>query len=192
MVPSRAPLRATRVAELALWGVGVLGAATAAVAGTVRSAPVAAPAVADVLRPLAEAYRDRGDDVLAAATVLADSDPFRVTHRPASVAFDAPVPAAGPPGGFVPAPPITVPRSRLALLGIVGGGGRWAAVLAGVAGHDGGALVRAGDTLGALRVRRVTADSLVVQEALVGRDTVWRLTLGNALPGAAGGGGLRP
>ena len=186
----RARLHPTRIAERVLWGTAVVGAAAAGIAS---SAPTASPpgvAGPDRVGSAPDGSRDRPDAVVAAARVLADQDPFRVTHRPALVAFGTPVPvpgSGGSPPGILPAPPFAA-RPHLTLFGIVGGGGRWEAVLAGVAGREGATLVRTGDTLGGVRVGRVTADTVVVQ----GRDTVWHLTLETVPPGTAGGVGARP
>jgi hypothetical protein len=90
-------------------------------------------------------------------------DPFRPSHRPASVAFDPdpplPTPVAPPP-----------PKPALSLTGIVWGRDP-GAVLEGVPGAEGARLVRAGEEFAGFRVRRITAQKVTV----TGMDTTWVL-----------------
>lgn len=99
-----------------------------------------------------------------AADTVIRRDPFRIARRPAAIAFGAePAPSA-------PEPPRTE-RPRLRLAGIIGGP-PWEAILEGAPGRPAGVLVRRGDVVGDLRIRRITRDTVVVQSA----DTTWRLT----------------
>jgi hypothetical protein len=113
-----------------------------------------------------EEHRVPADSVRAAAARIAQHDPFRVDHRPATVPYrpgqDCSAQQAPPP----PKPP----KPRLALSGIIGGP-PWSAILDSVPGRVGSVLVRKGDTLGGLRVRSVGRDTVIVQ----GADTVWKL-----------------
>lgn len=111
-------------------------------------------------------FRLPSDSVRAAAVRVAEHDPFRLEHRPASVPY-----RAEQAGGMQEAPPPPrPPRPHLSLSGIVGGP-PWSAILDSVPGRDGGVLVRKGDTLGGLKVRSVGRDTVIVQ----GADTVWKL-----------------
>jgi hypothetical protein len=113
-----------------------------------------------------EVRRVPGDSVRAAATRVAEHDPFRIDHHPATVPY-----RPDQAGGAEQAPPPTKPpKPHLALSGIIGGP-PWSAILDSVPGRDGSVLVRKGDTLGALKVRSVGRDTVIVQ----GTDTVWRL-----------------
>jgi len=93
-------------------------------------------------------------------------DPFRIARRPAPVAYDL-VRAAQPPA---PVPP----KPALVLTGIVWDrGGNPSAVLDGVPGAGGPRVVRSGERIGALLIRRIERDRVVV----VGLDTTWTLTV---------------
>jgi len=93
-------------------------------------------------------------------------DPFRVTRRPAILAYD-PLRVGQP-------PPPPVPKPMLALDGIVWDGGvNPTALVEGFAGIDGARVVRRGDVVGDLRVKDIRRDRVVI----VGRDTVWTLTV---------------
>lgn len=100
-----------------------------------------------------------------AADNVVQRDPFRLARKPAALAF-----------GTDPASSVPMPsrpeRPRLRLAGIIGGP-PWEAILEGAPGRPAGVLVRRGDVVGELRIRRITRDTVVVQ----GADTTWRLTL---------------
>lgn len=111
------------------------------------------------------------DSILDEAVALTvDNDPFRLSNRPADVPF------AGR-GSTVTSAPGTLqalpPRPSLSVSAIVGGP-PWSAVLAGIPGRTGGAVVSAGDRIEGLRIIAVSRDSVVIQAA----DTTWRLALG--------------
>jgi hypothetical protein len=92
--------------------------------------------------------------------------PFRASRSPAAVAYD-------PDRGLVEAEEAPqIPKPRLALAGIV-----WepepAAVIEGLPGTDGGTVVRRGEMVGDLRVKRIERDRVVI----TGRDTTWNLSV---------------
>lgn len=143
--------------EIALWVATATFGVGAGIAGRMTSAsPVdaarGAPIVADPRAPDA-------DSLAASARALADGDPFRLDHRPTAVAYRPELEGVTPP----PRPPKPV----LVVEGVVGR----SALLDGVPGRPVTALVHAGDTLGGLRVRRITPDTVIVSDA----DTTWRL-----------------
>jgi len=92
-------------------------------------------------------------------------DPFRPSRRPASVAYD-PVTLAQ---ALAPQPPKPV----LLLDGIAWTAGGAQAVLEGLPGVEGQRVVRVGDVIAGLRVRRIMMDAVVV----TGMDTTWTLTV---------------
>lgn len=103
-------------------------------------------------------------DTLVGAFVA--RDPFRIGRRPASVAYN-PVRDAQP---VAPAPP----KPALALTGVVWDArGDPSAVLEGLPGIAGPRVVREGDRLGSLEVRRIGRDRVLV----VGMDTTWTLVV---------------
>lgn len=95
-----------------------------------------------------------------------ERDPFRVARRPAAVAYD-PSPAAAA-AAAVPAPPKPV----LVLTGIVWGKAP-EAVVEGLPGVEGPRVLRVGDQVAGLGVRRIEPGRVTV----VGMDTVWVLTV---------------
>ena len=113
-----------------------------------------------VVRPPMVAHPDSLDD--AAATIVAN-DPFRLSNKPTSVRFLA---AAS---GVVPSVEV---RPRFALRAIIGGP-PWSAIVEGIPGQEGGIVVSAGLAVGAVRIGRITRDTVVVQAP----DTTWKLTL---------------
>jgi hypothetical protein len=149
--------------ELACWTFAVLAAAAATLAwrGAVPSVRAEPAALAT---PAAYPTPGRADSLLRLADRIASGDPFRLERRPSNVAYR-------PELEGVPQPP-PVPRPPLRLTGIMGGP-PWQGVLEGVPGREGAAVVRAGDTLGVLRVRLVNRDTVIVQ----GMDTTWKLTV---------------
>lgn len=90
--------------------------------------------------------------------------PFRMARGPAAVPYDperGAVEAAAP-----PAPP----KPALSLSGIVWGA-EPSAVVEGLPGSDGPRVLRGGDTVGALKVRRIAQQQVVI----TGMDTTWTL-----------------
>jgi hypothetical protein len=108
----------------------------------------------------------RPESIDAAARAVAETDPFRLTRKPASVAYRPELEGVALP----PKPP----KPQLVLGGIVGS----AALLDGVPGQTMTAILHVGDTVGGLRIRRIGRDTVVV----TGADTTWRLTLRQAWP----------
>jgi hypothetical protein len=155
--------------EATLWGAAAAAALLAALGwrGAVTSASAARPASEQ--RPLALPRYAAPDSLRAAAGAVVAHDPFRLERRPASVAYGPETENAA----NAPPPPPRPPRPALAVGGIVGGPGHWAALLEGVPGRDGGVLVRRGDRLGDLLVRAVGRDTVVVSAP----DTTWRLAV---------------
>jgi hypothetical protein len=161
----------TRIAEPALW---IATALIALVAGLnvhrVRlELAVPAPVVWTLPRDVG---RPDSDSLLAIADRVAASDPFRLDRRPADVPVGTPAPATTPPGSEPDAA-----RPNLALSGLVGGP-PWVALLEGVPGHEGSVLLRAGDTLGGIKVRAVSATTATIS----GFDTTWKLTVKRPWP----------
>ena len=108
---------------------------------------------------------DVGRDTLAPGSLtrgIVAHDPFRPERRPASVAF-----LVADPGSTAPPAP---PRPVLVLTGIVWGPVPQA-VLEGIPGTEGPRVVRSGDVLGELRIRRITTEVVTV----TGMDTTWVL-----------------
>lgn len=91
--------------------------------------------------------------------------PFRADGRPSGVVYD-PARSDAPVADYAP------PKPVLALSGLVGGNVPLA-VIEGIPGHDGPALLGVGDTLAGLSVRRIREGQVTV----TGMDTIWVLTL---------------
>jgi nucleoid-associated protein YgaU len=157
----------TRGIEIALWVLAAIGAGAAVVGWR---AATAIPA-RDVQPAVPVAHRDPAADsqgLQKAAAQIAATDPFRLDRHPASVPYRAGVEYVAPP----PAPPKPV----LVLKGTVGQARGWAAMIDGIPGRDVTALVRAGDTLSGLKIKRVDRDTVIV----LGMDTTWKLTVRRA------------
>ncbi|HEX5387135.1 MAG TPA: hypothetical protein VFW66_10570 [Gemmatimonadales bacterium] len=105
------------------------------------------------------------DSLLRAAAAKA---PFRASRTPASVPYD---PARASQPAAPAAPPM--PKPALTLSGLVWGGRTPAAVIEGIPGTDGSRVLRAGETVNGIRVRRIRRDGVV----LSGLDTTWTLTV---------------
>jgi len=156
----------SRATEFGLWAVALLslGVTGAIWWRTFRSRTAAGAAVWPAPSP---APRPSADSLAILTSRIVDGDVFRLDRKPAAapyrVARDSAV-ASAP----APAPP---PKPVLSLVGIVGGP-PWAALVDGIPAHDGTMLVHASDTVGALRVTRVTSRSVTI----TGLDTVWHLT----------------
>jgi hypothetical protein len=159
--------RSKRSLGAALWGAAVLLAGVAA--GRWREASAAsAEASVNLIPPATVAAPKIGKDSLARiARFTADHNPFRLNHQPG---------ASGPSTNEAASVGIAkpaAPKPALVLKGMVGAAPAWQAVLEGVPGRQGSVVVAQGDTIGGLRVRRVSRDTVVVQ----GADTNWKLTL---------------
>jgi hypothetical protein len=146
-----------------MWGLPVSGAAEAIVAMTVSltgMAPARAPSPAGVsqvsVRYPAESLGRR----------TIERDPFRTARSPADLAYD---PLRSAPAVAVVAAP---PKPALVLTGIVWGTSA-EAVLEGLPGVNGARVLRAGDIVSGLVVKRIEHERVTV----VGMDTVWVLTV---------------
>jgi len=90
-------------------------------------------------------------------------DVFRSARRPSPIVYDLQRAAA----------PVEInqpPKPAMALVGIVAGP-EPTAVIEGFPGIEGGRVVRAGDVVSGLRVKRIDGDRVVI----VGMDTTWVL-----------------
>lgn len=161
----------TRIAEPALWCATALLALVAGVRIHEASFELAASAPV-AWAPLPEVRRPDADSLLMASDRVATADPFRLDRRPADVPFGTPAAASTP-----PTPGANPARPNLALSGLVGGP-PWVAILDGVPGHEGSVLLRAGDTLGGIKVRAVSGTSATIS----GFDTTWKLTVKHPWP----------
>jgi hypothetical protein len=151
--------------EITLWALALAAGAMAGI-GWRRAAP---PSTSDASVVPAEPPAPRtfgAESLTTAARRVVVRDPFRLDRRPAAVAYRPELE-----GVPLPPPPPRAPRPALAVGGILGRPGSWAALLAGVPGREGSVLVRPGDVLGELVVRSVGPDTVVVR----GADTTWRL-----------------
>jgi hypothetical protein len=100
-------------------------------------------------------------DSLVQAVV--DHDPFRLTRSPAAIAYSSVQVEAA----YVePAPP----KPQLVLTGIVWGD-EPSAIVEGLPGIEGARLLRPGEPIGGIRIRRITRQDVT----LVGMDTSWVL-----------------
>jgi hypothetical protein len=146
------------------WGVGAwvlfgAGALAFSVGMPVAKGSVSRPD--RPLPPLTASYRPYAVDSLAHLTVARDV--FRSARRSASVAYDAQ-------RAVTPVDVAQVLKPTLALVGIVGGG-EATAVIEGIPGIEGSRVVRVGDVVSGLRVKRIEGDRVVI----VGMDTTWVL-----------------
>jgi len=149
-------------------GLRVFLLAAALVGGLAVVRLAAWPLVRVALPPTADGAVP-GQVASAAPRLVAESlapivsrDPFRVTRRPAAVAYDPlrlPEQLAPPP-----------PKPVLTVVGLMGGA-EPAAVMEGLPGVDGSRVVRVGDVVGGLRITRIGSDQVVI----VGMDTTWVL-----------------
>jgi hypothetical protein len=133
--------------------------------------PLAAEHAALVTMPAGggtEALPDRSvTDSLLMATVA--RAPFRATRRPPSRAYD-PEALAAASAPLATAPP----KPTLVLTGLILGP-EPAAIIEGIPGREGSAVIREGAQEGGIRVRRIRAGDVV----LVGLDTSWTLKVRN-------------
>lgn len=155
-----------RRSELIAWA-GALASVTAT-AADIQHAP-AGPSAHAVALPAAPALPSfiAPESLTSAVRRIAQHDPFRIDHRPASVSYRPELETTAPASPVSPPP-----RPVLVLAGTVGGP-PWAALVEGIPGREGAVLVRAGDVLGTITVRTVKRDTVTIQA----QDTVWRLSL---------------
>ena len=106
----------------------------------------------------------------AAAETTVANDPFRLSNSPPDV--DASMRSnAGKPS------PARAPHPTLVLKAITGGP-PWQAIVAGIPGQPGDALVAPGGAYGTLTVQSITRDAVVVRAP----DTTWTLSLKRSAP----------
>lgn len=107
----------------------------------------------------------------AAAETTVDNDPFRLSNSPPDI--DATARSNGP----RPAAPPRPSHPTLMLKAITGGP-PWQAIIGGMPGQNGDALVTPGAAFGALTVQSITRDAVVVRAP----DTTWTLSLKRSSP----------
>jgi hypothetical protein len=112
-------------------------------------------------------------ELTAMANRVVERDPFRADRAAAPMPFSHVAEGMPAPPPEPPAPP----KPSLVLRGTVGGP-EWEALLEGVPGREASVLVRQGDTLAGLRVRRTARDTVEI----TGMDTTWTLTVRSAWP----------
>jgi hypothetical protein len=158
-----------RVVEIALW---ILAAAALVLGGTRwRDAlPAAeAPGTPPVLLSPPAPVRVPPERLGEATRGVAAGNPFRLDRAPAPLSATEMAASGADPGMPPPYQPPPPPRPQLSVSGIAGP--PWRGVLEGVPGREGGVVVQRGDELGELRIRDVTATTVVVAAP----DTTWRL-----------------
>ncbi|HXE60059.1 MAG TPA: hypothetical protein VN607_05110 [Gemmatimonadaceae bacterium] len=159
------------VLERCAWAVTVIALASAVRTWYRISLPVEAPIPA--IWPVSPPARPIAADSLGVLTArIVDSDPFRLDRKPAAVAYGV---TPDPLANESPVPP-AAPRPPLVLVGIVGP--PWRALVDGVPGHDGSLVLRAGQSVGDLRVREVNASTATISAA----DTTWHLAVKRTWP----------
>lgn len=102
-------------------------------------------------------------DSLARAAIARDM--FRPARRPAALKYNGK-------GVAAPVDANQVPKPALALVGLIGGD-EATAVIEGLPGVEGVRVVRAGDVVASLLVKRIDRDRVTI----VGMDTTWTLRL---------------
>lgn len=161
-----------RRAEIALWAIAIVLSALAGMRGRAvaftLSTPTSGALSWEALAAPAPVLVSRSAVLVAASEALVARDPFRLERKPSGVPFTLAVESA-------PSAVARPPRPALAVSGIIGGP-PWEALLEGVPGRQGSALVRRGDTLGGFRVRSISKDTVKVS----GLDTTWTLTIRRA------------
>ena len=154
--------------ERVVWILALLATVLAVVEW--RSGGVQAVVAMPIVAPAPAAARTFAADSLAnGASYIVENDPFRTSRQPPSIPYSPSL------EGLAPVPVARAPRPNFLLRGIVGGP-PWSAIVEGVPGRNGAALLRKGDSLGDLVVRLVTRDTVVIK----GADTTWRLTVRRA------------
>lgn len=148
-------------------GLGIAVLAGVAAGARVAAWPIVGADVPDRTEaPSPDAVSARAAIPESIGDTLVARDPFRLARRPAAVAYD-PIRVGQP---MAPAPP----KPLLALDGIVWDGGRDpTALIDGLPGTDGPRVVRRGESVGPLRVKRIGKNLVEI----VGLDTVWTVVL---------------
>jgi hypothetical protein len=124
-------------------------------------APVVVPEAIAADRPVATTAGPVPDSLVQRFVAR---DPFRLTRRPADVSYD-PLRLAEQ-----LAPP--APKPALVLVGLVAGTNP-TGVIQGLPGIDGPRVLRVGDQVAGIKLRRIARDTVW----LVGMDTTWVLTI---------------
>ncbi len=147
--------------SLGLWTLLLSGATAFGWSAFARMIPttIAAQPVHGLVQPAVRRYAAE-----SLGHVVEQRDLFRLARAPAATGYD---PLRGA-GGDAPPPP----KPALALVGIVLGT-QAAAVIEGLPGVEGPRVVRRGETVGALSVRDIRQDHVIV----VGLDTTWTLKI---------------
>lgn len=154
-----------RALERALWSASMaLAAWVIATSRHVPDGPVVGTAGIGARPTLASS--DAVAAIDSAAAIVAANDPFRPDHLPSPLAN-----VNGP--SAIPTSTPASPRPTLVLQGVIGRMGQWDAVVIGVPGREGSVVIRSGDTLAGLHVRRIREDTVIISSS----DTTWRLTL---------------
>ncbi len=107
----------------------------------------------------------------AAAETTVANDPFRLSNSPPDVDAATRTSGVRSPG------PARAPRPTLVLKAITGGP-PWQAIVAGLPGQSGDAVVAPGAAFGALTVQSITRDEVIVRAP----DTTWTLSLKRSAP----------
>lgn len=151
--------------ERALWSASVL--AVAATVLGLRAEQIPAPTSTPSLpRAATVPPRFAAESIARATDYTIANDPFRLSRRPATVAYSPALEGLAPPPTARPA------RPSFVLRGIVGGP-PWSAIIDGVPGREGSVLLRTGDSVAAFVIRAVGRDSVTIK----GADTTWQLTV---------------
>jgi hypothetical protein len=153
--------------EQALWGLAS-AASVVAILELKRPLPLLSLKLPEAINPPGKPRSFNGSALDAARRDVINGNPFRLARRPAAVAFGA-EPAVQ--AAVAIQPPARPPKPQLRLRGIIGP--PWEAILDGMPQRPSGVVVRNGEVIADLQIRRITRDTLVVADA----DTVWVLTL---------------
>ena len=147
--------------RIGAWACVVIGVAALGWSAGPLPVPTLTPAAALAAKTRARLPRDSAADV---QRTIAARDVFRAARQPAGMAYDPQ--AAIAPAVSAPA----VPKPTLALVGVIGGDDP-TAVIDGLPGVEGSRVVRIGDVVGGLVVRRIANGDV----RITGMDTVWVL-----------------
>jgi hypothetical protein len=145
-----------------LWAVSV--GAVAVTVGQIVVGPKSTPVSQGSLPEMRAVLTYNPRELLAAADSVTSTDPFRLDRHPSQ-------PTLSPPTIASPSTNASE-RLRMALTGI-SGGPPWHAIISGISGHEDGAVMKAGDTLGGIKVRTIRRDTVILQTA----DSTLTLTL---------------
>jgi hypothetical protein len=145
-----------------LWAVSV--GAVAVTVGQIVVAPKSSPVNQRSIPEMRAVLTYNPRELLEAADSVASTDPFRLDRHPSQ-------PALSPPTIASPSTNASE-QLRMALTGI-SGGPPWRAIISGISGHEAGAVMKAGDTLGGIKVRTIRRDTVILQT----RDSTLTLTL---------------